>query len=189
VARWRPRARERLEQAAMALFRERGYARTTVGEIAARAGLTERTFFRYFSDKREVLFSGAPMLEALIVEGVASAPAKSAPLEAVVAGLLATAPMFAERRSFARRRRRLIAAHAELEERELIKLASLAAAVAASLRKRGVADPTAGLIAETGIAIFKNAFERWVNDDEQRDLAEHVRATLRELKGAASTKR
>jgi AcrR family transcriptional regulator len=182
MARWKPNARERLEQAAMALFRERGYPRTTVGDIAARAGLTERTFFRYFTDKREVLFSGAPLLEKLIVDAVARAPAETAPLEAVAAALEATAPMFEARRSFARKRRLLIAAHAELGERELIKLASLAAAVADSLRRRGVAEPAASLIAETGITIFKSGFERWADDDEQRDLAQHTRAALRDLK-------
>ena len=63
MARWEPDARGRLEKAALDVFRERGYAHTTVGDIAERAGLTERTFFRYFTDKREVLFSGSKELE------------------------------------------------------------------------------------------------------------------------------
>jgi len=189
MARWKPNARERLEQAALALFSERGYARTTVGDIAARAGLTERTFFRYFTDKREVLFSGSPVLEKLIADGVADAPPGTAPLEAVTAALGATAPMFEARRSFAKKRRLLIAAHAELGERELIKLASLAAAVAKSLEGRGVAGPAASLVAETGIAIFKSAFERWVADDEQRDLAHHVRASTRDLERITARRR
>ena len=59
MSRWEPDARGRLEKAALALYGERGFENTTVAEIADRAGLTERTFFRYFTDKREVLFAGA----------------------------------------------------------------------------------------------------------------------------------
>src|ERR1700733_15400096 len=132
VGRWEPNARGRLEQAAMELFQTRGYDRTTVEEIAARAGLTERTFFRYFADKREVLFGGAKDLERLIVGAIASGPRTAAPFEAVLAALEATAPFFESRRGYARKRRSLMAAHAELRERELIKLASLAAAIADS---------------------------------------------------------
>ena len=126
MGRWEPDARGRLEQAAMELFEERGYARTTVEDIAARAGLTERTFFRYFTDKREVLFSGAAALEALMVETIGAAPASVAPLTAVTGAFDALAPWFESRRGHARKRRTVIAAHAELGERELIKLSTLA---------------------------------------------------------------
>lgn len=186
MGRWEPNARERLEQAAMELFQERGYARTTVEEIAARAGLTERTFFRYFADKREVLFWGASALEKVIVDAIAGAPKTAAPLEALTAALEATAPIFEQRRSYARARQALIAAHAELQERELIKLATLASAVAESLRKRGVADPAASLTAEAGIAIFKIAFERWVQDTEPQELPNHIRAALDELRAVTA---
>src|SRR5579872_1808323 len=154
MGRWEPNARARLERAAMELFQELGYARTTVEGIAARAGLTERTFFRYFADKREVLFSGSAHLEKFIVEAIESAPRRMSPLDAVARALEATTPLFEERRGYARKRAAVIAAHAELRERELIKLASLAVAIAASLRKRGVAARTADLAAEAGIAVF-----------------------------------
>src|SRR3954452_3804910 len=110
MARWEPNARGRLEQAAWELFRERGYDRTTVEEIAARAGLTERTFFRYFTDKREVLFWGAGTLQERMLSGVLSAPASVAPLEAVAAGLEAGIGLLQERRDFARRRASVIVA-------------------------------------------------------------------------------
>ena len=87
MARWEPDARGRLEKAAMELFQERGYVRTTVEEIAARAGLTERTFFRYFADKREVLFSGSKELEKGIVERIESAPARGEPARSRRRGL------------------------------------------------------------------------------------------------------
>jgi AcrR family transcriptional regulator len=170
-------------QAALDLFGERGYDATTVAEIAERAGLTKRTFFRYFADKREVLFSGSEELEALIVSAVAAAPAAATPLDAVAAGLDAAAGMFAGRREFAARRQRLIAAHPELQERERIKLAALAAAVAEALRARGAGDPAAILAAEAGMAVFRVAFERWV--ESSADLAALMRESLEELRAVA----
>ncbi len=130
MGRWEPDARGRLATAALALYAERGYEQTTVAEIARSAGLTERTFFRHYADKREVLFAGAGELEDLFVRAVAGAPASAAPLAALTVGLDAVAEMFADRREFARRRHAVITANAELQERELIKLASLAAALA-----------------------------------------------------------
>lgn len=182
MGRWEPNALERLQDAAMELFQERGYDRTTVEEIAARAGLTERTFFRYFADKREVLFSRSKELEALIVNAIADAPKGMAPIDAVAAALEATSPGFEERRAHASKRQPLILAHAELRERELIKLASLASAMAESLRRRGVEKTVANLVAEAGIAIFKSAFERWVEDTKKHELAYHVRVALAELR-------
>jgi AcrR family transcriptional regulator len=186
MGRWEPNARGRLEQAAMALFETRGYDRTTVEEIAARAGLTERTFFRYFADKREVLFGGAKDLERLIVDTIVNVPPGAAPLDAVTAALQATASIFEERRSYARKRRGIIAAHAELRGRELIKLSSLSAAIGQSLRRRGAPPSVADLIAELGIAIFRNALERWLDDKEPRALSWHIQAALDELKAVAA---
>lgn len=186
MGRWEPDARGRLEQAALELFEERGYAGTTVEDIAARAGLTERTFFRYFTDKREVLFSGATALEALMVDTIGAAPASAAPLAAVTAAFDALGPWFESRRSHARKRRTVIAAHVELRERELIKLSTLATAIAAVLRTRGLAAPAAALVAETGIAIFKNAFERWADDAREQDFAVHVRAAVGALQAATA---
>jgi len=186
MGRWQPDARGRLEQAALELFEERGYARTTVQDIATRAGVTERTFFRYFTDKREVLFSGASALEALMVQAIGAAPAPKGPLAAVTAGFAALGPWFESRRSYARRRRTVIAAHAELRERELIKMSTLAASVAAILRRRGLAAPAAALVAETGIAIFRNAFERWADDPREQDFAVHVRAAVAALQQATA---
>ena len=182
MARWEPDARGRLERAAMELYSEHGFEQTTVAEIAARAGLTERTFFRHFADKREVLFDGAGALQELLVNAVLDAPASLAPIEAVAAALQAAGSVFEDRRERSLQRQRIIAANAELQERELIKLASLASAIAAALRRRGVGDPAAGLTAEAGIAVFKIAFERWVAESNQRDFGALVRESLDELK-------
>jgi AcrR family transcriptional regulator len=188
VSRWEPNARGRLEQAALDLYGERGFEQTTVAEIAQRAGLTERTFFRYFADKREVLFSGAGTLQEMLVNTVASAPDSAAPIDAVAAALEAAGTLFQERREYSLRRQSVIAAHAELEERELIKLASLASALADTLRRRGVKDPAASLTAEAGIAVFKVAFERWVDETNQRDLPQLIRESLDELKAVTAGK-
>jgi AcrR family transcriptional regulator len=182
MTRWEPDSRGRLEQAALALFGERGFENTTVAEIAARAGLTERTFFRYFADKREVLFGGAGTLQDLLVSSVASAPESATPMEAVAAALEAAGALLQERREFARQRQAVITANNELRERELIKLASLASALAGALRQRGAPDPAAALTAEAGVAVFKVAFERWVSERDQRDLPQLIRESLDELK-------
>ncbi len=174
------RRRGRLEQAALALYGERGFENTTVAEIAERAGLTERTFFRHFADKREVLFWGAGALQELLVSAVAGAPDSAAPIDAVAAALEAAGALLQERREFARQRQAVIAANAELQERELIKLASLASALADALRRRGVDDPAASLTAEAGIAVFKIAFERWVDETQPaRPAATHPRVARR----------
>ena len=166
MARWKPDAAGRLASAAMELYGEYGFEQTTVAEIAERAGLTERTFFRHFADKREVLFGGAAELEAFLLEGVLAAPADAAPIEIVAAALRRVDGLFAERRSFARRRQAIIDANPELQERELIKLARLAAVLAAALRDRGIGEPEASLAAEAGIAVFRVGFERWIADPD-----------------------
>jgi AcrR family transcriptional regulator len=186
VSRWEPNARGRLEQAALQLYVERGFEQTTVAEIAKQAGLTERTFFRHFADKREVLFWGAGSLQELVVSTVASAPDSAGPIGAVAAALEAAGGLLQERREFAQQRQTIIAANPELQERELIKLASLASAMADALRQRGVTDPAASLAAEAGIAVFKIAFERWINGTNQRDLPQVIRESLEQLKAVTA---
>jgi AcrR family transcriptional regulator len=185
MVRWEPDARGRLEQAAMELYGERGFEQTTVAEIAARAGLTERTFFRHFADKREVLFSGASALQELLVARVAEGSDSVPPIDSVVAALEAGGALIQERGSAARQRQDIIAANPELQERELIKLASLASALAATLRQRGIDDPVASLAAEAGIAVFKIGFERWISDTDQ-DLPALIRNSLAELRSVTA---
>jgi AcrR family transcriptional regulator len=188
MGRWEPNARGRLVQAAFALYGERGFEQTTVAEIAERAGLTERTFFRHFADKREVLFAGADALRELLVSTVAAAPASLAPIDAAAAGLQAAGASIQEGGELAHQRQAIIASSAELQERELVKLASLAAALAEALRRRGVGDPTASLTAEAGIAVFKVAFERYVEETNQQDLPGLIRDSLDELKAVTAGK-
>jgi len=195
MTRWEPNARGRLELAALELYGERGYDQTTVAEIARRAGLTERTFFRYFADKREVLFYGSGMLQDGLVRGIEDAPAALPPIDAVAASLEAVADsLFEERHDLARQRQVVVAATPELQERELIKMATLSAAVAGALRRRGVTDPGASLAAEAGVAVFRVAFQRWVRqpgdpgDAGGETLAQLIRQSLAELKTVTAGK-
>ena len=175
-------------QAAFELFVERGFEQVTVAEIAERAGLTERTFFRYFADKREVLFAGGEAFQELFVSTVGGAPDTAAPIDAVAGALYAAAAMFAAHSDGVRRRAAIIAAHPDLRERELIKLATVAAAVADALRGRGVADPAASLTAEAGLAVFRIAFARWIAAPDGPDLAQLISESLDELRAVTAGK-
>ncbi len=185
MGRWEPNARGRLAQAAMELYIERGFEQTTVAEIAKRAGLTERTFFRHFADKREVLFWGSDALQESLVSAVVGAPDSAAPIDAIAAALEGAAARFQDH-EHSRQRQAVIAANPELQERELIKLASLAASLAGALRGRGVTDPAATLAAEAGITIFKVAFGQWVSGPGDGDLSLLIKESLDELKAVTA---
>jgi AcrR family transcriptional regulator len=186
MGRWEPNARGRLELAALDLYLERGFEQTTTAEIARRAGLTERTFFRYFADKREVLFGGHGDLRDFIVSAVASSPDSAAPIDSVIGALESVGAVFLARREYSRQRQAVIDANDELRERELIKLAALASTIAEVLRGRGVGDLAASLAAEAGIAVFKVAFERWISETGQPDLAKLIREAFEELKAVTA---
>jgi AcrR family transcriptional regulator len=166
----------------MELYRERGYENTTVAEIAERAGLTERTFFRHYADKREVLFAGVGELQEFLVARISEAPAELAPIEVIAESLVELADRtFEANREFVLRRQAILSANAELRERELSKLATLGSAVAAALGSRGVAEPAASLAAEAGMAIFKVSFERWTSQSGALPLAKYIRESADEL--------
>jgi AcrR family transcriptional regulator len=185
MGRWEPDARGRLCEAALELYSEHGFDATTVAEIAERAGVTERTFVRDFADKREVLFSGAGVLEETMLAALGAAPVSDPPLDQLAAALRAAGEVFPAR-EVSRRRAGVIASTTDLQERELIKLARLAGAFAGALRKRGVKEPAASLAAEAGIAVFKVAFERWVGSRSRRGFADFVDEALVELRTVTS---
>lgn len=167
----------------MALYLERGFEQTTVAEIAERVGLTERTFFRHFADKREVLFDGSHLLQALIVDVVAAAPASASALETVITGFEAASIVFQGNAERSRLRQSIIEANAELQARELSKMSMLAAGLTAALEGRGVAASTASLAAEAGVLVFKSAFEHSLRPENQLNWTQLIRAALDELRG------
>jgi len=187
VARWQPGAAERLQAAALELYLARGFEQTTVAEIAQRVGLTERTFFRHFADKREVLFDGQDRLEQAFLDGLAAAPPDAPPLAVVAAALTASADFFPdERRRWSAHRQAVISANPSLRERELLKLAGLAGTLSEALRARGVPDPTATLAAESGLTVFRVAFTQWIAEGERRSFADVQLAVLAELGAMAA---
>ena len=182
MVRWEPGARERLQAAAMDLYISRGFEKTTAADIAQAVGLTERTFFRHFADKREVLFGGQELLEQAFLDGVAAAPQGAAPLDVMASALASGAAFFpVERRAHSRRRQRIISENPALQERELLKMASLAVAVAAALRARGVPGSTATLAAESGLTVFSVAFGKWIAEGEERPFLDIQHEVLGEL--------
>lgn len=185
MGRWEPDARGRLERAALDLYLERGFDQTTVADIAERAGLTERTFFRHFADKREVLFRGDELART-ITSALDDVPESVPALDAVATALESSSEFFEERRPYSRQRQTVINANSALQERELIKLATMSAAIGAALRERGVAEPAASLAAESGISVFKIAFDRWLHDEREQVLAVHIRESLAQLRSLAS---
>ena len=165
----------------------KGYDATTVVEIAERAGLTKSTFFRHFPDKREVLFVGQDTLCQLLADGITTAPSAATPLEVVAAALDAVAVAFTpDRREFGPQLRAVIAANTELQERDALKRAGLAAAMADALQKRGVPDPTASLAAELGVLAIKRAHERWADPTNQQEFNELAHRSLQELQAASA---
>ena len=163
----------RLQQAALELFGERGYDQTTAAEIAARAGVTERTFFRHFPDKREILFDGEAILRTALATAIADAPAVLEPLQVLLLAFHAVEAMLEENRPLSEPRQHVIAATPALRERELAKVAGLTAALAAALGQRGVEVRLANLAAQAGMATFSHAVTSWFADPA-RPLHAHL---------------
>jgi AcrR family transcriptional regulator len=178
-------ARRRLRQAALELYQERGFDRTTAAEIAARAGVNERTFFRHFPDKREVLFDGEADLRAALMRAVADAPEGLAPFEVLLDAFRRSARDLADNRPFSEPRWKVIAATPALRERELAKHAWLTNAVAEALRQRGVGDGQADLAARTGWAAYQHAVQVWV-DDPARSLDAHLCQAFDDLRALSA---
>jgi AcrR family transcriptional regulator len=173
--------------AALRLFSEQGYDKTTVAEIADGAGLTRSTFFRHFPDKREVLAAGQETLARLFTSGIAAAPEGAAPLDAVEHGLeAAAAAMTPFNRELAPRLQAVLATSAELRERDQLKHVGLAASMAEALRARGVPHAVAALAGDVGMLAFSEGFADWVRAENQDDLAELVRSAMSRLRRAAA---
>ena len=179
-------ARRRLQQAAVELFGERGYDQTTAAEIAARAGVTERTFFRHFADKREVLFDGQTILRGALTGAIAEAPATLKPLEVLYSAFCSVEQLLEDNRPFSVPRQQVIDGTPALQERELAKVAALAEALVLALRQRGVDERLAALAAQTGMATFRYAVASWFADPAG-GLGAHLDRAFAELDGLASS--
>ena len=182
MSRWAPDARQRLETAALDLFVANGYEETTIAQIADRAGLNRATFFRHFTDKREVLFSGEDKLAGLFADGIRAAPADATLTECLQAAFTAAgAAMTPQQRAKAAQRMLVVAANTELQERGLLKHARITRSITAALRERGVGDLTARLGAEVGMLAFTIAVERWMQADHEEPFPVYAAAALSDL--------
>ena len=170
----------------MALYQERGFEHTTAAEIAARAGVNERTFFRHFPDKREVLFDGEADLRVALMQAVTDAPDGLEPFEVLLCAFRNSARNLENNRPFAEPRWKVIAVTPALRERELAKHALLTDAVAEALRHRGLGDGLAGLAARTGWAAFQHAVQAWI-DDPAQSLDTHLLHAFDDLRTLSAT--
>ncbi|AQT82368.1 TetR family transcriptional regulator [Mycolicibacterium litorale] len=187
MSRWEPHAAERLGLAAVELFAERGYDNVTVVEIAERAGLTRRTFFRHFTDKREILFRGQDAYREMFATAIASAPTGASPLEAIGVALTAFAAGFdQDRREFLAMRQAVINDNHDLRERDLLKTNTLTAAMATALTDRGVEPFAAKLAANIGALALGDAFNEWLQPTNRESMAILAEQALRRLCRAAA---
>jgi len=189
VPRWDPQAAKRLQTAAIELFLEFGYENVTVAQIAERAGLTRRTFSRYFADKRDVLFAGSDQLPPAMAAAVLAADSTLSPYAALVMALAGVGAQLADRVGpLAAQRRAVVAGSPELQERGRTKFADVTAALAGALRKRGMDAGSAQLLASVGVAIFQSGFDSWVDDPNAADLSERITEAAEQLAGAIAPK-
>lgn len=175
-------ARRRLQEAALALYRKHGYDATTTAQIAAEAGVTERTFFRHFADKREVLFDGEDAFRATLRKAVADVPGSPTPLATLLDAFRALIPMLEGNRPFSEPRFRVIAETPALRERELAKGAAMIDAVAEALTARGVPERQAALAARVGMTAFDQAAHRWLEDPGE-GAETHLTRAFDDLRG------
>lgn len=183
MSRWQPNARERLERAALELFIEQGFAETTVPQITARAGLTTRTFFRHFADKREVLFAREHEVPELAARMIAEAPADLTPMQLIAGGLeRVAAAQFSDGVESMQARKAVIESDAGLKERELQKIAALSEAIRLGFLERGVDELTANLVAHVTVTVFGVSIGRWLSQDGDAPLPDLLHDTLGALR-------
>jgi AcrR family transcriptional regulator len=185
MSRWQPEALPRLQKAALELFLEQGYEGTTVDQIAQRAGLTPRTFFRYFADKKEVLFAGTEQFEVQVLEQVRLSP-QADPLRRVCEAFEAVAAVYFDTRpDDVRRRRSIIESSAELQEREGQKMTRIGTQVSRLLVEVGHPQAVAQFAAHLGVLVFRLAFAQWAEAGEG-PLTATIRSKREELKSLSS---
>jgi AcrR family transcriptional regulator len=178
VPRWEHGSEERLKQAAMALFEEQGFQNTSAVQIAERARVTTRTFFRYFPDKQAILFVDAERLSAALVQKILDATDVAEPLRAVVQALGGFDWLGLGSRESQSRRDAMIASNSDLLERELIKQQQMADEFSGALQQRGVDPDSAELAARVGIEVFRMAYRQWLAAENDPELATMIEVAM-----------
>lgn len=179
MPRWEPDTEERLRRAAVELFIEHGYEAVTVSNIAERAGLTRRSFFRYFPDKREVLFSGSSRLTDEIEHRLESVGADESTGTVLASVLIEAGTILMEDRAAQLQRRAIIASSPELQERDRAKSASIGAAIGRSMMRHGMNPADAELLGAIWAEVFRSAYDRALSDSEALGFGHHISGALR----------
>ncbi|TDU91931.1 TetR family transcriptional regulator [Kribbella voronezhensis] len=184
MARWDPGTEQRLRKAALELYRQHGYDAVTVTQIAERAGITRRSYFRYFPDKREVLFANSDQLPPAIAKAVLVAADHTPPLTAVLDALTEVGNLLAVDVEQLAERRDVIASSPELQERERTKAATVSVAIQQALEQRGTATGTSKAIAQVATIAFANAFQLWIEAKANKPFRDCLTTATTELRTA-----
>ena len=187
------RTRTAISAAALRLFAERGYAAVTVADVAAAADVGERTLFRYFADKEELLFGEDDAFRSALAGALQARPTGEPPVERVAAAAAAVLATLAGRRDELAERLAVIRASPALRARERAKHAGFEQLIAAALTARATDPRGAALLARIAVACYDEAIERWLADadPDHPGPAAHLRAAVADARrllneGAAS---
>jgi AcrR family transcriptional regulator len=186
MARWDPGTQQRLTKAALELYSEHGYDKVTVTQIAERAGITRRSYFRYFPDKREVLFAGSEQLPRAVAEAIVGADRAASPLSVALDALALVGTHLVTQIEHAAQRSAVIEGSQDLQERERTKLAAITTAIRDALEQRDLDADRAGLVAQIATIAFQNAFARWVAGEGRDDFPDHLQAAAAALRETLS---
>jgi AcrR family transcriptional regulator len=171
------RTRQALRQAALELFAAQGFDATTTEEIAERAGVSVRTFFRYFPTKELVLFHGRYDFMQTFATGLQAQPESVSDVEAMRAAFLASSPGFADRRKALRLYERAVASSHTLRGREqILQFDDIHTIAEAIGRRRGDAQPdeACALLAAIGLLTYRRALGRWLAGPDSGDFADLI---------------
>ena len=157
-----------IASAALELFAEQGYAAVTVGKVAAAAGVGERTLYRYFADKADLLFVEDEQLRATLRSALEQQPDGQPPFTMLRAASAAVARVLQGRREQVARRARVNASSTALSARDRAKRGAWEAHLADELSRLGVPPAQAALLGRIGIACHDLALTRWLEQDRPR---------------------
>ncbi len=188
MTRWAPGAAGRLHAAALELFLEQGFSVTTVPQIAERARLTTRSFFRYYADKREVLFAGEDELPGVVEQIFQDANPQLGPMDVIHTGLKTVViPRVQPFRDEFLVRRTIVHSDEGLQERELRKLAILHRAATAAFTRRGLSPLEANISGRLAVIVYDTTLDLWLADDVAPPLETILDNVMRALAHAASS--
>jgi AcrR family transcriptional regulator len=170
----------------MALFQQRGYENVTIAEISERAGLTRRSFFNHFADKREIFFAGAAAFRDSVANHLAKVDPGLGPLDAAATALTNAGIDIVDYLEHAVAVREVINSSSELRERDLAKMADITDVLSEGLQARDLDPRRARLVASCAVAVYQDAWQRW-SENPGAEFAAVMSEALGELRTAVAT--